>query len=245
MADSAQSPTPAQRNKTSPVIWIIVGMLGFVMLTGIVVIAGGLFVAKKVHDAASTPALTTAKIMAAANPDIDIVSSDDRNGTVTFKDKKTGKVVTLNFDQMKQGKIVFEQDGQKVTMDASGGGVNVKSSDGSAMQIGANATAKMPDWLPTYPGAAMQGTFAMQDANQSNASVSFSTKDSPEKVSKFYDEALRKAGLTTTVNMMQQDGKVSGGMLAGESADKKKSAVVNIAAGDDAATVGITYSDKK
>ena len=40
MAGSAQSPTPAQPNKTSPVIWIIVGMFGFVMLTGIVVIAG-------------------------------------------------------------------------------------------------------------------------------------------------------------------------------------------------------------
>lgn len=245
MAASAQGPMPVQPKKTSPVVWIIVGVLGLVMVAGMVVIAGGLFVAKKVHDAASNPALLAAKVMAAANPDVEILSSDDRNGTVTFKEKKSGKVITLDFDQIKQGRLVFEEDGKKVTVNSTTDGVNLTGSDGSAVQIGSNASAKMPDWLPAYPGSNAQGTFSMQDASQSGAAVSFTTKDAVDKVSSFYDDALRKAGLTTNVNLMQQDGKTSGAMITAESGDKKRSAVVNISAGDDAATVGITYSDKK
>jgi hypothetical protein len=244
MASSAQSPMPVPQKNTSPVVWIIVGILGLVMVAGVVIIAGGLFVAKRVSDAASNPALTTAKIMAAANPDLQIISSDDRNGTVTFKDKKSGRVVTLNFDQIKQGRITFEEDGKKVSVDSSGGGINVARNDGSTVQIGPNASSKLPDWLPAYPGSSPQGTFAMQGANESNASVTFTTKDPVDKISKFYDETLRKAGLTTTVNLMQQDGKTSGAMIAAESVDKKRSAVINIAAAEDEVTVGITYAGK-
>jgi hypothetical protein len=245
MAAPMDGPTPVQAKKTSPVVWIIVGLLGLVMVAGIVVIAGGLFVAKKVRDAAGNPALTAARVMAAANPDVEILSSDDSKGTVTFKDKNSGRILTLDFDQIKQGRIVFEEDGKKVTVDSSTNGVNLTGSDGSTVQIGANASSKLPDWLPAYPGSSAQGTFAMQDAGQSGAAVSFNTKDPVDKVSSFYDDALRKAGLTTNVNQMQQDGKTSGAMITAESADKKRSAVVNIASGDDASTVGITYSDKK
>ena len=85
----------------------------------------------------------------------------------------------------------------------------------------------------------------MQGAGHSGAAVSFTTKDRVDKVSSFYDDALRKAGFTTNVNLIEQDGKTSGAMITAESDDKRRTAVVNIAAGDDDATVSITYSDKK
>lgn len=245
MATAGQAFPPVPPKKTSPILWIVAGLFGLVVLAGIVMVAGGLFLAKKVHDAAGNPALATAKVLAMANPDVEVVSSDDSKGTVTIKDKKTGKVITLNFDQIQQGKIEFEGDGNKVTMDSSGDGLNIRSSDGSTVQVGAQASAKMPAWLPAYPGAAAQGTFAMQGASESGAAVSFTTKDSIEKVSKYYQDAFKNAGLTTSANMMTQDGKAAGGMITGESADKKRSAVVNIALGDEDVTVSITYSDKK
>jgi hypothetical protein len=245
MAASMQGPTPVQAKKANVIVWIIVGLLGLVMVAGVVVVAGGLFVAKKFHDAASNPALTAAKVMAAANPDVEILSIDDSKGTVTFKDKKSGKVITLDFDQIKQGRIVFEEDGKKVTVDSTTNGVNLTDNDGSTVQIGSNASARLPAWLPAYPGSNAQGTFAIQGAGQSGAAVSFTTKDRVDKVSSFYDGALRKAGFTTNVNLMQQDGKTSGAMITAESDDKRRTTVVNIAAGDDDATVSITYSDKK
>ena len=245
MASAPQSPMSVPPKKMSPIVWIIGGIFGLILLAGIVMVAGGLLVANKIHKAASNPALAAAKLIAAANPDVEILSSDEHAGTVTFKDKKDGKVITLNFDQIKQGKLTFEEDGKKVTMAASGNGVNIAGADGSTVQIGANASSKLPEWLPSYPGANAQGSFAMQASNESAATVSFTTKDSIDQVAKFYEDAFKKAGLTTSANMMQQDGKASGGMISAESADKKKTAVVNIAAGEDAATVGITYSDKK
>jgi hypothetical protein len=245
MAAPPQGQMSVPPKKISPIVWIIGAIFGLILLAGIVMIAGGLFVANKIHKATANPALTAARLMAAANPDVEILSSDDRAGTVTFKDKKNGKVITLNFDQIKQGKLTFEEDGKKVTMATSNDGLKIASSDGSTIQIGATASSKLPDWLPAYPGANTQGSFAMQGANEAAATVSFTTKDSADTVAKFYEEAFKNAGLSTSANMMQQDGKTSGGMISADSADKKKSAVVNIAAGDGAATVGITYSDKK
>jgi hypothetical protein len=245
MATPSQGPPPVPPKKISPVVWIISAIFGLILLAGIVMVAGGLFVANKIHKAVANPALAAAKMIAAANPDVEILSSDDRAGTVTFKDKKDGKVITLNFDQIKEGKLTFEEDGKKVTVATSNDGLNIAGSDGSTVQIGGNASAKLPDWLPAYPGASTQGTFAMQGANEAAATVSFTTKDPIDNVAKFYQDSFKKAGFTTSANMMQQDGKTAGGMISAESGDKKKTAVVNIAAGDDAATVGITYSDKK
>src|SRR3954454_6834611 len=116
MATSEQRPMPAPPKKTSPILWIIVGILGFFMAAGLAIIAGGLFVAKKAHDAAVNPAPATAKI--------------------------------------KQGKLTFEG--------STPNGIDMTGSDGSTVQIGANASTKLPDWLPVYPGSSAQGTFAMQ-----------------------------------------------------------------------------------
>ena len=211
----------ATAKKMNPLIWILVGILGLFALLGIVVVAGGIFVAKKVQDAAGNPGRAAAKLIAAANPDVEIVSSNEAAGTVTFKDTSTGKVVTVDFDQIKQGRISFEGEGEKVT-------------------IGADASTRLPEWLPVYPGATTSGTFAMQGSNESAATVGLTTSASIDEVSKFYEEAFKKAGLSTNTNLMQQ-----GGMISGESADKKRSAVVSMAAGDEGLTVGITYSDKR
>jgi hypothetical protein len=244
MATPGQGLPPAPPKKTSPIIWIVAVFFGLLVLAGIVMVAGGIFLAKKVHDAAGNPALATAKLMAMADSDVEIISSDDAKGTVTFKDKKSGKIVTLDFEQIKQGKIRFEEDGKTVTLNSSGNGIDLRGSDGATVQIGAQASAKLPNWLSAYPGSTAQGTFAMQGGTESGAAVSFTSKDTVEKVSDFYQDAFKTAGLTVNANVMTQDGKTSGAMITGESADKKRSAVVNIASGDEGVTVGLTYSDK-
>jgi hypothetical protein len=245
MATSGQPMPPPLPKKTSPLIWIIVGVFGLVVLAGITMIAGGLFLAKKVSDASGNPALAAAKILAMSNPDVEIVSSDDSKGNVTIREKSTGKVVTLDFNKIKDGKISFEQDGKRVTVDSSGEGLNIKGDDGSSVRVGAQSNATLPSWLPAYPGASMQGAFSMQGATESGAAVSFTTKDTAEKVSTFYQDAFKTAGLTTSVNLLSEGGKTEGGIITAESADKKRSAVVNIASGDEGLTVSITYSDKK
>jgi hypothetical protein len=247
MSNSSQyGPPPIPIKKTSPVVWIIVGVLGLVAVAGIVVIAGGLFLVNKAKDAAATnPALAAARLMAMANADVEIVSSDDRNGTVTFRDKKSGKIMTLNFDQIQQGKMVFEEDGKRVVIDSSSGHLNMKNEDGSTVQFGENAATNLPSWLPSYPGATPKATFSMHSGSDSTAAVSFTTKDPLDKVVKFYEDELKKAGLTTESSALNPDGKWSGGVVTAESPDDKRNVVVNLATGDDGVTVGITYTDRK
>jgi hypothetical protein len=228
MATSGQPLPPPLPKKISPLVWIVVGVFGFVVLAGIAMIAGGLFLAKQVSDASGNPALAAAKILAMTNPDVEVVSSDDSRGTVTIREKSTGKVLTLDFNRIKEGKLSFEQDGKKVTVDSSSEGLDFKGDDGSSVRVGAQSNATLPSWLPAYPGAAMHGAFSLQGATESGAAVSFTTKDPAEKVSTFYQDVFKTAGLTTSVNLLSEGGKTEGGIITAESADKKRSAVVNM-----------------
>ena len=194
---SLHSPAPLPTEKTSPVVWIIVGVLGLVALAGIVVIAGGLFLVNK--------------------------------------DKKSGKTATLNSNEIQQGKMVFKEDGKRVVIASNG--------DGSAIRIGENAATNLPSWLPAYPGSTPRATFSMGGGSESTAAVSFTTDDPVDKVATFYADALRNAGLTTSSNILNQDGKLSGGVVTAASPDDKRNVMVNLATGDDGVSVGITYSD--
>ena len=90
------------RKGISPVVWVLVGIFGFFLLAGVIfTIVVGTFV----HKATKNPALTAAKLLAMANPDVQIVDSDDRRNTVTLRDKKTGETITVDLDQIQKGKI--------------------------------------------------------------------------------------------------------------------------------------------
>jgi hypothetical protein len=85
----------------------------------------------------------------------------------------------------------------------------------------------------------------MQGANEDAGTVMFTTKDPIEKVSKFYEDGLKSAGLTTNSNVMQQNGKTAMATVSGEDAAKKRTAAVNAVPGDDGNTVTVSYSNKK
>src|SRR5947207_2968860 len=236
---SVSAPVPpvsaAAPQKTSAVVWIIGGCGGLVVLAALV---GGMamyFIAHKAKQAAhmleKNPALAVTRMLAAANPDVDVVSTDEDKGTITVRDKKTGKTMTMNFADAQKGKFVFEEDGQKVQMEAHGegdkGSFEVKSSEGSMKFQAGAGSEKLPDWLPAYPGSAPQGAFSMQNPKETTGSFNFVTKDSIEQVMRYYEDALKKAGLKVTSNTMQEDGKASLGIVTAAEAGNKRKAVVN------------------
>jgi hypothetical protein len=212
---------------------------------GVVTIAGGLFVAKKAAEMASNPGLAAVKLMVAANPDVEIVSSDEAKGTVTIREKKTGKIVTANFNQLTDGKITFEQDGEKVSIEASGKdqGVAIKGSVGS-VRLGGDT--KLPDWLPAYPGASEKAAGAHADSpGEQSGMVVLTTSDEAEKVLSFYREALKNAGISETANTTTtSDGKLAG-MLTGQSPDRRKSAQVLFGSNEGKTSITITYANKQ
>lgn len=250
----AYAPVPqvsaAAPQKTSAVVWILGGCGALVVLAALVAGVGMYYIAHKAKQAAhmleKNPALAITRMIAAANPDVDVVSTDEDKGTITVRDKKTGKTMTMNFADAQKGKFVFEQDGQKIQMEAHAdgdkGSLEVKSSEGS-MKFGAGAgSEKLPDWLPAYPGAAPQGAFSMQSPKETTGSFHFVTKDSIEQVMRYYEDALKKAGLKVTSNTIQQDGKTGLGIVTGEEAGNKRKAVVNATASAEGINVGVTFT---
>ena len=56
-----------------------------------------------------------------ANPDLEVVSSDDESGTVTIRNKKTGEEITMNAADIKNGRLRFKNEkGEEVTFEGSG-----------------------------------------------------------------------------------------------------------------------------
>jgi hypothetical protein len=238
---------PVTVQKSSALVWILGGCGGLIVLAAI---TGGMtmyYLAHKAkqfaHGMEKNPALAVAKMMAAVNPDVEVVSTDEDKGTITVRDKKTGKLLTMNLQDAQKGKFVFEQDGQKVEMQAHGegdkGSLELKSGDGS-MKFGTDG--KMPDWLPAYPGSTPKGVFSMQSGKGSGGSFGLTTNDSIDQVVRYYEDALKKAGLTVKTQTMQANGKTSLCVVTGEEPGNKRSVMVNATVADGATSVAITFS---
>ena len=73
-----------QPRKTSPLVWVLVAILGLFILIGIGVIGAGVFVMHKAKQAGldpdlmrHNPGLAVGKLLAATNPDLEVISVDD------------------------------------------------------------------------------------------------------------------------------------------------------------------------
>src|SRR5579883_519227 len=102
-AASAAAPAPARR-KTSPIVWVLLVLLGFCALGIMGMIGTGIFLARR------GPGYAIAKIIAAANPNAEVIHTDDGSGTITIRDRRTGKTVTMSFDDARRGRFRLEAD---------------------------------------------------------------------------------------------------------------------------------------
>jgi hypothetical protein len=249
-------PPPPPQKKSNALMWVLVGCGTITILGIITVLLGGYFIWNKAKDAGldpdliqKRPAMAAAKMLVAANPDVELVSVDDEKGLITVKDKKTGKTMTVNLDEARNGKITIKGDGkdEEVTIQAKGSGdtgsIEVKGKEGSA-QFGAGASAKLPDWFPAYPGASLQGVFSSENADGIGGSFSFATADSMEKVVKFYEDNLKEAGLKITKNSVQQTGVVNIGSLTAEDATKKRTAFLSLITEQGSTKVSVVFNSK-
>src|SRR5438128_5546799 len=194
-----QPPAQPAKKGSKVLIGIVVGCGALIIIGIIIVVVGGFFVWNKAKQAGldpdliqKRPALAVAKMMVAANADIELVSVDDDKGLITVRDKKTGETVTVNLDEAEKGKVVFKQEGKgEVSIEANGyeskGSLEVKTPEGTA-KFGSGSIDKLPDWLPAYPGTQPEGSYSAKTAEGESGGFHFTTKDSPEKVIGFYED---------------------------------------------------------
>ena len=243
-----QSFPPPPQKKSNVMVWVLAGCGTFIVLGVIAVMLLSYFVWNKAKEIEKNPAFAIAKMMVSANPDVELVSADEEKGLLTIKDKKTGETVTVNFDEVQKGKLIFKKDGKDaVTLEAKGdeskGSFEVKSAEGTA-KFGSGSVGKLPDWLPAYPETKPEGSYSAQTRDGESGGFHFLTKDTPKKVISYYEEGLKQAGLTVNTNIMQQNGKATGGMAAAEDSNKKRTAYINAVVGDEGTRVNVVFATK-
>ena len=69
----------------------------------------------------------------------------------------------------------------------------------STVQVGGEA--KEPEWMPVYPGSKIKPLTNIHTSAQIMDSYMFTTSDSPEAVSKFYDDKFKADGFETIANL--------------------------------------------
>src|SRR5260370_24856761 len=114
---TVQSPPPpgapqAPKKGIGPLGWIGIGC-GVIIVIGFVVmgVLAYLVKSKVVDPLQKNPGMMLAKGVIAANPDLELVNSDDATQTLTVRNKKTNETITMNLDDVKNGKFKFSSDG--------------------------------------------------------------------------------------------------------------------------------------
>ena len=223
------------QRKTSPLVWVLVIVLGLFVLGGIATVGTGLFFLHKVKQAGfdpqlmkQNPGLAITKMIASANPDVDVLNTDEAAGKITVRDKKTGKVVTMTFDEAKNGKFSFSAQGD----------------DGktASLEFGTGAD-KLPSWIPAYPGAKAVGTFAVNGSSgQGNGGAfSFDTSDAPATVMSFYQDKCNELG----INIKMATTTAGGGMILAADEGESRSLQVIVGSESGQTKVQVMYGLKK
>ena len=247
---------PPPVRKTSPLVWVLVGIGAFFLLIVIAVAGAGFFLVHKAKQAGidpdlikRNPALASVKLMAALNPNIEILSLDEDRSKVMVRDKQSGKTYSVDLEDARKGRFTIKQDGQDaVTVNTTGddknASIEVKSADGN-VKIGGGQNVKVPTWIPDYPGSTPQAAYSAQAKDGDSGMFAFKTKDAADKVARFYEEGFKSSGMKTTSTISNAGSGTVGGMISGEDESKRHSATVLIGAESGETTVTVNFTMKK
>ena len=253
MSEPVNPPVPGQKKKISTLGWVGIGC-GAVVLLGILamgamVAAGGWFLKKQVNKFEENPAVAAAELMIKANPDVELVESDVKEGTITFRDKKSGEVVTMNAEDIEDGKLTITTKEGTASFDASsteeGGVVKMTNEKGeeAVFSAGAGAPKNLPSWVPTYAGAKIEGSYDATTAEGRNAMFTVTSSDSADQVAEFYESRLKAAGLTVERSSYESAGQKTI-MLVGKTEDDKRTVNVTVSTGEGQTQAMVNFGEK-
>jgi len=194
----------------------VVAVVGIIIIA-IAVISGGLFLSKKAKEAGfdadllrKNPALATAKMVVAANPELELVSVDEKSGTLTVRNKETGETLTADFNDIRKGRITFKTDkGEELTLstEESGAKAEIKDEKGEveSIEFGTSAEkSKIPDWIPLFDGE-LSISFTSSAGEDRTGTFSIETDASPENVRDFYVSRLEKLGFSVETSSSETE----------------------------------------
>jgi len=242
-----QGQPPAAR-KTSVWVWILGGLAIFLfaitLTCGVVAYMGMRMIKSAGFDSElmkSNPGLAMAKMVTAMNSNYETLKTNDREGTITVREKSTGKVMTMRFDPNTKKMVIITDDGKQASVTIDNNGVSATGADGSSVKFGQAVGNNAPSWVPVYPGSSPEGTMSSSTADGSQNVFTFKSKDSASKVISFYSDQLKTAGFT--INMTTNTDQ--GGMVQASDEGKKRTVIVTVGTSADGTETGVTSIEKK
>jgi hypothetical protein len=188
--------------KNNALKWVLIGCGGLLAIGLVVIAALTIFVGKKVQDVAQefekNPEIMTAKTLAFANPDIDFVSADEQNRTVTFRNNKTGEEMIVDMSELQSGNITFESSsGEKMELNSGDGGMTVTTNEGTT-RIGEGIEGDLPSWARLFPNSRVEGSMIQRASGKVMGGFSLVMPDGTtgDDVYNFYKGYFEEAGFT-------------------------------------------------
>jgi hypothetical protein len=252
MTEGTQREREPGKKRLSPVAWIAIGCGGVTLIGVIIAIVLSFFVfqaAKEVTgDFGENPSKVAAELFVRMNPELDLVESDDEAGTITFRNNKTGEEVTMDFEDVSEGKFTVTTDEGEFSVDATDSaeeGVVFQGPSGETRFGGSASVEDVPSWVPLYPGATgAQGTFSSKTPQGLTGVVSLKTSDDTRKVMDHYQELFEEQGyeIKATSSTTTPEGTISS--IAGELASQGRSVNVAAIGGENETQITINYNSK-
>jgi hypothetical protein len=137
---------------------------------------------------------------------------------------------------------VYSNGKDSMSVSQSGDHMTVTGSNGEKVEFGggASATAKLPSYLPLYPGAKVTTSFTGSGKDGSGGMVAFQVAAGTADVVNFYKQKTTAAGMAQT--MSAEMGETTTYVAAN---DKTKQTVsVSATKGGDGTTVQLTWGEK-
>ncbi len=268
MTNGAPPPVPGTAPAAkgmSPWAWVAIGCGGLMVVCLIVFMALGVFVFNKgkemvedatgsdslsdfVEDMKENPAKTAAETMIRVNPELELVSTDEEAGTITFTNTKTGEEATLNFEDIAEGRFSMTTDEGDFSIETSGdseGGVTFKGPEGEARFGVGGDLSEVPDWVPAYPGATgTQSTMHVTTTDGVMGAFTAKSTDDAQKVVDHFKQVFEDQGYTIGSESMTRTGDGAFGAVNGDLGDGRSVNVVIIESAG-ATQVTINYNQKK
>jgi hypothetical protein len=204
--DPTYTPGGAPKKKGLPALaWVGIGCGVIALIVLIVLAAGTCWGVSKVKEFGENPEMNTAKLIVAANPELELVESDDEAGTLTVRNTKTGEEMTVDVSEIKDGRLRFrDQEGQETSIgmeegEDGEGAFSVRDSEGNeTFRVGAGGEENIPGWVPRYPGVELRGTMSSRRGGKVEGAFTFETADPADEVADWYAEELADQGMTET-----------------------------------------------
>lgn len=203
----ANGQTPEKKGMP-PLVWVGIGcgVLALIAFVAVVGLVG--YGAKKAQDFVDesgfrdNPMRAAAEMMVKLNPELELVESDEEAGTITVRKIDTGEVVTLNFEDVAEGRFSVTTDEGEYSVDAGdveGGGVRVRGPDGEARFGAGRDLDDVPGWVPRYPDLTeATSAFSSKSGDQASGMLTAKTGDAAGEVVEYYRGELEDAGYEIT-----------------------------------------------